>query len=408
MGSVPDQHIQELLMSQLGRHLTRRHFLYGGSAALLATSVSASAAAGFHLETIERNRVLRQANAFMKEQPLTITAAHSPRSAGGVHDFFSEGDYWWPDPNHPGGPYIRQDGFTNPDNFTAHRDAMVRMSLIVPALTAAYKLTGQRRYAEQAAAHLRAWFLDPATRMNPTLEYAQAIFGVNKGRGIGIIDTVHLVEPARAASLLLQTDVFTLQEHLDLIGWFSEYLKWLTTSKNGTDEREEKNNHGSCWVLQVAEFASLTANAPMQQYCRDRFRQVLVPTQIAPDGRLPLEIARTKPYSYSLFDLDILATIAQVLSTPADNLFTFEAPGGRGLRKAVACMEPYIADKKLWPYTYDVQHFDALPVRQPSLLFAGLAYNEPKYLEVWRTLEADPKVPEIIRNYPIRQPLLWV
>jgi hypothetical protein len=388
---------------------SRRHFLYGGAASLVAAaSPSAFSATGFHLETIEKARVLRLANGYLKEQPVTITASHSPRSAGGLHDFFSEGDYWWPDPEHPGGPYIRQDGFTNPDNFVAHRDAMVRMSLIVPALVAAYKLTRQRQYAEHAAAHLRAWFINPATRMNPNLEYAQAIFGVNKGRGIGIIDTLHLVEPARAAGLLLQTDVFTLQEHLDLTGWFAEYLKWLTTSKNGMDERDQKNNHGSCWVLQVAEFANLTANAPLQLYCRERFRTVLVPTQIGPDGKLPLELARTKPYSYSLFDLDVLTTIAQVLSTVEDNLFTFQAPGGRSLHGAVAFLEPYIADKKLWPYPYDVQHFDALPVRQPSLLFAGLAYNEPKYLELWRTLNADPTVPEIIRNFPIRQPVLWV
>jgi hypothetical protein len=396
-------------MNSSGLRPSRRHFLYGGTATLIAaSSPSALSATGFRLETIERSRVIRLANGYLKEQPVTITASHSPRSAGGVHDFFSEGDYWWPDPAHPGGPYIRQDGFTNPDNFVAHRDAMVRMSLIVPALVAAYKLTRQRQYAEHAAAHLRAWFLDPMTRMSPNLEYAQAIFGVNKGRGIGIIDTIHLVEPARAAGLLLQTDVFTLQEHLDLIGWFADYLKWLTTSKNGIDEREEKNNHGSCWVLQVAEFANLTANAPLQQYCRERFRTVLVPTQVAPDGKLPLELARTKPYSYSLFDLDILTTIAQVLSKAEDNLFKFQATGGRGLRGAVAFLEPYIADKKLWPYPYDVQHFDALPVRQPSLLFAGLAYNEPKYLELWRTLNADPAVPEVIRNYPIRQPVLWV
>jgi hypothetical protein len=394
---------------------SRRHFLYGGvSSWLAAYSYRAFAAPGafhlesFHLESIERTRVLRQAHGYLKESPVTITASRSPRSSGGLHDFFSEGDYWWPDPEHPGGPYLRQDGFTNPDNFNAHRDALVRMSLIVPALTAAYKLTKQRQYAEQAAAHLRAWFLDPATRMNPSLEFAQAIFGVNKGRGIGIIDTVHLVETARAAALLLQTDVFTLQEHLALIGWFSDYLKWLTTSKNGMEEREEKNNHGSCWVLQVAEFANLTANASLQEYCRERFRKTLVPMQLAPDGRLPLELARTKPYSYSLFDLDILATIAQVLSTPTDNLFTFEAADGRGLRRAVAFMEPYIADKKLWPYPYDVQYFDALPVRQPSLLFAGLAYNEPKYLELWRSLNPDPTVPETVRNFPIRQPLLWV
>jgi hypothetical protein len=392
-------------------HVNRRTFCLTSAAAALCGGTplrSLAAAPLLDVAAFDRARVLRLANGYLAADPVTITASHSPRSGGGLHDFFSEGDYWWPDPKNPGGPYIRQDGFTNPDNFTAHREAMVRFSLIVPALVAAWKLTGQRRYADRAAAHLRAWFIDPATSMNPNLEYAQAIFGVNKGRGIGIIDTIHLVEPARAATLLLNSDVFSLEEHLILRGWFADYLKWMTTSKNGKEERDAKNNHGSCWVMQVAEFAHLTENHQLMDYCRNSFRTKLIPDQVAPNGSLPLELARTKPYSYALFDMDILSTIAQILSTPSDSLFTFELPDGRGLRKVIAYMEPFIKDKQIWPYPYDVEYFKDLPVRQPSLLFGGLAYDQPSWLALWKTLNPDPTVGEIIRNYPIRQPVLWV
>lgn len=392
-------------------HVNRRTFCLTSAAAALSGVTplrSLAAAPLLDVAAFERARVLRLANGYLTAEPTTITASHSSRSGGGLHDFFSEGDYWWPDPQHPGGPYIRQDGLTNPDNFTAHREAMVRLSLIVPALVAAWKLTGQRRYAERAAAHLRAWFIDPSTSMNPNLEYAQAIFGVDKGRGIGIIDTIHLVEPARAAGLLLNSDVFSLEEHLTLRGWFADYLKWMTTSRNGKDERDAKNNHGSCWVLQVAEFARLTENHQLMDYCRNSFRTRLIPDQVAPNGSLPLELARTRPYSYALFDMDILSTIAQSLSTPSDNLFTFQLPDGRGLRNVVAYMAPFIKDKQFWPYPYDIQYFSDLPVRQPGLLFAGLAYNQPSYVALWKTLDPDPKVGEIVRNYPIRQPVLWV
>ena len=58
----------------------------------------------------------------------------------------------------------------------------------MPALAAAYKITGERKYADHAAAHLRAWFIDEATRMNPNLQYAQAIQGRFTGRGTGIIE----------------------------------------------------------------------------------------------------------------------------------------------------------------------------------------------------------------------------
>jgi hypothetical protein len=110
----------------------------------------------FDVAGFDRARVLPAANAYLKEKPVTITSSHSPRSAGGVHDFFSEGDYWWPDPARPDGPYIQRDGMSNPDNFNEHRRYLMRLSVQVPALAAAWKLTGDPRYASQAARNLRA------------------------------------------------------------------------------------------------------------------------------------------------------------------------------------------------------------------------------------------------------------
>src|SRR5947209_15232056 len=128
--------------------MQRRLFLQTAAAASLLR-----AAGKFDLATIERPRVLKAANEYLTAAPVTVTASSSPRSAGGKHDFFSEGDYWWPDPNNPDGPYIQRDGMSNPDNFVKHRRAMIRLSLIVPALAAAYKLTGDRKYSETAARH---------------------------------------------------------------------------------------------------------------------------------------------------------------------------------------------------------------------------------------------------------------
>lgn len=355
---------------------------------------------------VDRKRILAAADRYLSAQPVTVTAARSERSAGGLHDFYSEGDYWWPDPKNPGGPYIRRDGMSNPANFNAHREAMVRLSLMVPALTAAWELTGKRRYADHAGRHLRAWFVDPATRMNANLQYAQAISGITKGRGIGIIDTLHLVEPARAATVLLQDGA--LESGRKIQQWFAEYLEWMRTSKNGQEERDAKNNHGTCWVLQAGEFARFTQNAEVMAWCRDRFRTVLVPHQIAPNGSLPLELARTKPYSYSLFDMDIFCGIAQSLSTKAEDLWSFATTDGRGLHKMMAFMYPYIKDRGAWPFAHDVEHFEDFPVRNPALLFSGLAYGDQDYIALWKTLNPDPVVPEVIRNFPIRQPLLWM
>ena len=357
---------------------------------------------------IDRARVLAAARRYVGERPVTITTASSPRSAGGLHDFFSEGDYWWPDPANPDGPYIQRDGMTNPDNFVAHRKAMIRLSVQVPALAAGWLITKDRRFAETAVRHLRAWFVDPDTRMNPNLQYAQAIHGRFTGRGTGIIDTLHLVEVARAATFVERAGVMTGGERDALHGWFGEYVTWMTTHKYGTDERDAKNNHGTCWVLQVAEFARLAGRPALVDYCRDRVKTVIVPGQIAADGSLPEELRRTKPYGYCLFNLDALTTLGQALSTSADNLWTFKTPDGRGIEKAVAFMAPFIADKRTWPYAHDVMYFDQWPVRHPSLLFAGLAYDNAQYIDLWKRLNPDPTEDEIIRNYFIRQPLLWI
>jgi len=357
---------------------------------------------------VDRNRVLRAARQYLRERPITITAYRAERSAGGKHDYFSEGDYWWPDPDHPDGPYIQRDGMTNPDNFVSHRHALIRLSLQMPALTAAWCITRDRRYAQHAASHLRAWFLDPSTWMNPNLQYSQAIHGRVTGRGIGVIDTIHLVEVARAIPHLRETSVLTITEHDRLEKWFAGYLDWMTHSSNGVEEREAKNNHGTCWVMQAAQFAQYTENQQVIEYCRERYKTVLLPDQVAPDGSFPLELSRTKPYSYCLFNLDALAAICQILSSPRDDLWRFSLADGRSMQTAMAFMFPFIADKHTWPHPADVQYFDQFPVRQPSLLFAGLALSEPRYLALWSSLNPDPKVEEVIRNYPIRQPILWV
>jgi len=391
------------------RMAARSNILCVSVAALLAAAASARGQlTREELARIERPRVLADAERDLREAPVTITAFPAARSAGGVHDFYSEGDYWWPYPKNPEGPYIRRDGETNPENFVAHRDALRRMSQIVPTLVAAYELTNDARYARHAIDHLRAWFVSESTRMHPNLRYAQAIKGQVTGRGIGIIDTIHLVEVAQAVLVLERSGYLRGQPLVDLQSWFRQYLTWLTTDRFGLDERSNGNNHSVSWVLQVAEFARLVGDTAQEAAMRAFFKDTLLPQQMAPDGSFPRELARTKPYGYSLFELDLMAMLAVVLSTPNDNLWTYTTPDDRGLRGAMAYMYPYIADKHRWPKPPDVMYFDQWPVRQPALLFAGLAFHEQRYIDLWKQLDPEPMVDEVIRNYPIRQPLLWI
>jgi alginate lyase len=273
---------------------------------------------------------------------------------------------------------------------------------------AAWKLTKDKRYAAHAAEHLRAWFIDQRTRMNPNLQYAQAIHGITTGRGTGIIDTIHLVEVARAIEVMQPARPLSTSEMTAIKQWFADYLQWMTTSKNGIQERDAKNNHTTCWVAQVAAFAHLVGDQKSLEFCRERFKTVIVPNQVAANGSFPEELRRTKPYGYELFNLEAMATVCEILSTPQDNLFTFETSDGRGFRRAMAYMAPFIADKKTWPLKPDVMYDQEWPMRQASLLFAGIAFKRQDYLDLWKRLPPDSNVEEVIRNFFVRQPILWV
>lgn len=355
-----------------------------------------------------KDEVLKRADRNLHERPVTVTAFHSERSAGGLHDFYSEGDYWWPDSLNPEGPYVQRDGQTNPENFVAHRHAMIRFSTLVANLTSAYLLTKDRKYIDAALVHIRAWFINEETKMNPNLLYAQAIKGITTGRGIGIIDTIHLIEVVQS---LLQMEKYGLLTDEDLKGtrqWFSEYLIWLTTHPNGKTEMNAQNNHGTCWVMQVAIFARYTGNREILQFCTDRYKTVLLPDQMATDGSFPRELRRTKPYGYSLFNLDAMATVCRILSTEEDNLWTYTTPDGKNIQKGIDFMLPFVMNKSLWKYRPDVMYWDEWPVAQPFLFFGSMGLKNRAYLETWRTLDHFPVNDEVIRNLPIRNPLIWL
>jgi Alginate lyase len=219
---------------------------------------------------------------------------------------------------------------------------------------------------------------------------------------------LHLVEVARAIEALDGSPALSAAEREGVRGWFRDYLAWLTTDENALKERDAKNNHATCWLLQVAAFAHLVGDEKEMTAARERFKTVIVPGQVATDGSFPEELRRTKPYGYSLFNLEAMAAVAQTLSTKDDDLWTFALPDGRGLRRALAYMVPYIRDKKTWPKPPDVMYDAEWPMRQASLLFGGLALGQPDYIALWKTLPADSNVEEVVRNFFIRQPVLWI
>ncbi|MBT3604576.1 MAG: alginate lyase family protein [Candidatus Latescibacteria bacterium] len=361
------------------------------------------------IATLDRERILRNAQKTLTQSPLHITDAPAPMSEGGPNDFYSNGDYWWPNSDTPDGlPYIRRDGESNPGAFLEHRRMMRAVRTTVSALTAAYQITKEEKYAQHAVQWLVEFLVDKTTRMNPNMLYAQAIPGICSGRSIGLIDTLHIVEIPLAIHHLKSSHALTPEIEQNLITWFADFLTWMTTHPYGIQEMEAHNNHGVAWAVQAAMFAQFTKRDDVMDQCRTRFKTVFLPEQMAENGSFPAELARTKPYGYSIFQLDMMAMLTYTLSTSSENLWTFTTPNGRGMQHALEYLFPFLEDKSRWPLPPDVQHFSEWPVRQPALLFGGLALGEQKYLDLWQRLDADPTDDEIRRNLAIRQPLLWV
>ena len=352
--------------------------------------------------------VMQKADWAMKQQPITVTAESSSRSAGGKHDFYSEGDYWWPNPVSADSPYIQRDGMTNPDNFVAHRQAMIRLSQVVGALGSGYILFNDEKYVKHALLHCRAWFVDTATLMNPNLLYAQAIKGRATGRGIGIIDAIQLMEVVQGLTAMEGSPAMDKALLNDIKKWFDQFLHWLTTHPYGKDEMNAANNHGTCWVMQVAAFAKFTRDEKLIQFCIDRYKNVLLPNQMAADGSFPQELRRTKPYGYSIFNLDAMATICQVLSSEKDNLWIYQTADSRSIRKGIEYLYPFVKDKSKWPHKQDVMYWENWPVAQPFLVFGALVFKNKNWLSAWEDLDHSPTVEEVIRNLPVRNPLIWM
>jgi len=366
----------------------------------------------FEVAMIDRDRILKLAGQALNLKPPAITGHVATNSAGGLHDFYSQADYAWPNPTNKSGlPYVTRDGESNPNTFSYHRLAMRQMKDAVAALAAAYALTGDERYVTKAASLLRVFFLDTKTRMNPNLQYAQAVLGASSGRDYGVIDTLHLAELPVAVSFLEKSSVLPREVDKGLKKWFADYSEWIMASKNGMKEMNNPNNHSIACFVQLASFAKFTGDETLLEMCRQRFKEVLFTNQMTNNGSFPRELARTKPYGYSIFQADNLATLCVLLSTANDDFWKFTLPDGRTPRNAMDFIYPYLADKNQWladGYRKDVMHWENWPARQPCLIFAYAEFGVDKYLNLWKKLNADPDDVEILRNMAISQPLLWL
>lgn len=356
----------------------------------------------------DKKLILERAKQALSDPIGHITDAKASHSEGNEHAYYSNGDYWWPNPDTKDGlPYIQRDGETNPHNFNAHRMILRKMRTDSVYLAAAWRLTKDAEYARHGVQILKEFFLDEETRMDPHLTYAQAIPGICAGRGIGIIDTLHLIDVVFVIDHLHQSGEMQEEVYKGLKAWFASYLGWMLTSANGIEEMNTDNNHAVCFFVQAAAFAMFTENQRITDFCKRHYKEVLL-LQMAENGSFPRELLRTKPYNYSIFVMDNMVTLCQILSTPEDCLWTYEAPGGQSIKKGLDFIVPYVLDKSQWPYPADIMHFDAFPARASFLVFAGCTLGRRDLLDFYNSLPFEIADEEARRNIAVRLPWLWL
>jgi unsaturated chondroitin disaccharide hydrolase len=295
--------------------------------------------------------LIDSARAALAEPPVSVTQKSRTPPSGDKHDYMSLAPYWWPDSTKPGGlPFVRRDGVVNPESRVDHDGwRMYAMVKRVEALALAYWFTGEARYAEGAARHLRVWFLDPATRMNPNLRFGQAIPGVTEGRGIGIIDTRYMPQVVDAIRLLEGAPGLTAAERAGLVQWCRDYLRWMLESPQGTEERAAENNHGVFYDEQVAALALFVGDSAIARRTLRESAPARIASQVARDGRQPLELERTRPLHYSLFNLDAFTMLAEMGRHEGIDLWRYAGPRGGTLLDALRFVAPYADSMVKWP-----------------------------------------------------------
>jgi Alginate lyase len=288
----------------------------------------------------------------MQQKPLSVVDKAVTPPSGDKHDYTSQAPYFWADPNKPDGlPYINRDGERNPElsKITDHL-ALDQMESAIRTLSLAYYFKQDEEYAAKATQLLRAWFLDPPTRMNPNLEYAQFIPGVNTGRGIGLIETRGLVDVVDAIGLLAESKSWTAADQKGLEAWFSQFLQWMQESRNGREENAKKNNHGTFYDVQAISFALFVRRNDLAKQVAETAKEKRIALQIEPDGRQPLELTRTKAWSYSNMNLDGLMLLARLAENVGADLWGYRTKDGRGIRGALEYLYPYAIGDKQWTY----------------------------------------------------------
>ncbi|MBC7507777.1 MAG: alginate lyase family protein [Ferruginibacter sp.] len=295
------------------------------------------------------NELIKNADLLLSYQPVSVMEKTEIPPSGSKHDYMSIGPYWWPDPLKADGlPYIRKDGVVNPEvhNYP-DKESMPKLCENMYSLALAYYFSGNEKYAKHVSKLLSVWFLDSATKMNPNVQFGQAIKGVTTGRAEGVIDTRQFIFALDAVELIKPSLYWPKQKNDALKEWFTAYLKWLNTSEIGKDEMNAKNNHGVWFDAQALSFALFIGDKKEANKIVERASERL-DKQMDRNGFFPFEMERTTSLHYSVFILNAFNIIAQLSEKTDRNFYSLQTKSGKSLQMGINTMIPFLSDPTKW------------------------------------------------------------
>jgi hypothetical protein len=332
--------------------------------------------------------LLKDAAKALEFAPVSVMEKKNQPPSGDRHDYMSLAPYFWPDPTKPNGlPYIRKDGETNPEvKDYKDKENMPQLCSNVHTLALAWYYSGDKMYADHAAKLLRVWFLDTATRMNPNLNFGQAIKGVTTGRGAGLIDTRHFIKVIDAIGLLEKSGKWSAQDQQGMKQWFAAFLEWMQTSPIGKDEMNAQNNHGAWYDAQRLAMALFTGNNDLAKKIVANVRDRL-DKQMDNNGNFPKEMERTTSLHYTNFVMEAFFILAHMADYMGVDLWNYISPSGKSLKKGFDTLRPYITQEKTWE-GQQIKGFD-YEEGYPLLMDAATYFNCKNCKEAVKVVAGD-------------------
>lgn len=308
---------------------------------------------------IAKETLLKRADKILSKPNRSIVNSSKREINIDVNDFVSIAPYWWPNPKGKDLPYIPIDGKINPErNKFSDRVVLKEFCEDIETLGLAYFFSGDEKYAKKASEQLRYFFFNPDTRMNPNFNNSQLIKG-RQMESSSIIEANPLLKCLDGIQLISDSPNWNTTDKNKMKGWVSDLLNWMLTDRISAKFSEAKNNIGTYYLIQTSTYSLFIERKDIAQRLIKENIPRLIDSQIEKDGSMPLELKRSKPWSYLSYNLYGFLNLIKIGDQIGMDLLNYQSPKGNSLKKAFEWLIPYAEKKGIYQKRYSIPQLEA-------------------------------------------------